>query len=75
MFNLKLLSIALLTLLLVGCGYDQVTRPPIVNRFIVTRHSASVGPDIYTFQDTTTGKCFIALYQGDLLETHPTVCQ
>lgn len=73
--NLKLLSVILLTLSLVGCEYDQVTRPPKSNRFVVTRHSASVGPDIYTFQDTATGRCFIGFWKGGLLETHVSVCQ
>ena len=71
----KLVSVILLMLTLVGCEYDQVTRPAKANRFVVTRHEAGTGPAIYTFQDTITGKCFIALYQGGLLETHPTVCQ
>lgn len=74
MFNLKLLSIALLTLFLVGCGYDQVTRPPQPNRFVVTYHSA-IGIAIITVQDTATGKCFIGNREGGLTETHVSVCQ
>ena len=73
MFNLKLLSIALLTLLLVGCE-DQVTRPAKPNRFVVTYHSA-IGIAIITVQDTATGKCFIGNREGGLTETHVSVCQ
>ena len=71
----KTMFVISFTLFMIGCKGEQVVRPPKPNRFVVTRHQAAEGPSLYTFQDTVTGKYFIALNQGGLLETHPTVCQ